>query len=47
MMPSIGELIGGQISVKAIRDVRFEDLLGREEVRLDADLISQSYQDKR
>ena len=43
MMPSIGELIGGQISVKAIRDVRFEDLLGREEVQLDADLIRQSY----
>jgi FlaA1/EpsC-like NDP-sugar epimerase len=47
IMPSIGELIGGQISVKAIRDVKFEDLLGRHEVRLDTELISRSYRDKR
>lgn len=47
IMPSIGELIGGQISVKAIRDVKFEDLLGRHEVRLDEELIRRSYRDKR
>jgi FlaA1/EpsC-like NDP-sugar epimerase len=47
IMPSIGELIDGRVSVKAIRDVKFEDLLGREEVRLDTELISQSYRDKR
>jgi len=47
IMPSIGELIGGQVSVKMIRDVKIEDLLGRDEVRLDTDLIRRSYRDKR
>lgn len=47
IMPSIGELIDGRVSVKAVRDVRFEDLLGRDEVRLDAKLISQNFQGKR
>ena len=46
-MPNLTELIDGRISVKAIRDVKFEDLLGREEVRLDAELLNQTYRDKR
>ena len=33
--PSIGELIGGRISHKNIREVSFEDLLGRDVVDLD------------
>ena len=32
-MPSVGDLIGGRISVNRIRDVRIDDLLGREVVR--------------
>lgn len=47
IMPNIGELIGSRISVKAIRDVKFEDLLGRDEVRLDTDLIGRTYRGKR
>jgi FlaA1/EpsC-like NDP-sugar epimerase len=35
-MPGIGEIIDGRISVKALRDVRYEDLLGRRPVELDA-----------
>jgi FlaA1/EpsC-like NDP-sugar epimerase len=34
-VPSYGELIDGKVSVKAIRDVAYRDLLGREDVRLD------------
>jgi len=38
-MPGIGELIDGKVSVKAIREVTIEDVLGREEVRLNQDAI--------
>ena len=34
-VPGYGELIDGRVSVKAIRDVAYRDLLGREVVRLD------------
>ena len=34
-MPGIYELISGQVSVKQVRDVRIEDLLRREPVRID------------
>jgi len=47
IVPNIGEVIGGRISIKAIRDVRYEDLLGREEVRLDSDLLNRTYRGKR
>lgn len=46
-MPAIGELIDGKISVKKMRDVKFEDLLGREEVRLDVESIDRSLKGKR
>jgi FlaA1/EpsC-like NDP-sugar epimerase len=35
----MGELIDGRVSVKAIRDVAYRDLLGREVIRLDEDRI--------
>jgi FlaA1/EpsC-like NDP-sugar epimerase/lipopolysaccharide/colanic/teichoic acid biosynthesis glycosyltransferase len=38
-MPSLGELIDGKVSVRLIREVRLEDILGRDEVRLDRGLI--------
>ena len=47
IMPNLGELIDGKVSVKAIRDIKYEDLLGREEVRLDANLLSRAFQGKR
>jgi FlaA1/EpsC-like NDP-sugar epimerase len=38
-VPGIGELINGKVTVKAIRDVSYEDLLRREVIRLDEDRI--------
>ncbi len=46
-MPSIGELIDGKVSVKALREVRIEDILGRDEVRLEKELLQKSYAGKR
>lgn len=37
--PDMGEVIDGKISIKAIRDVEYRDLLGREPVKLDRDQI--------
>ena len=39
-IPKIGELIEGRISANTIREVRLEDLVGRQEVRLDPERIS-------
>jgi FlaA1/EpsC-like NDP-sugar epimerase len=39
-IPKIGELIEGRITANAIREVRLEDLVGRQEVRLDPEMIS-------
>jgi FlaA1/EpsC-like NDP-sugar epimerase len=38
-VPSYGELIGGRISIKAVREVAYRDLIGRETVKLDEQLI--------
>jgi FlaA1/EpsC-like NDP-sugar epimerase len=38
-MPGIGELIDGKVSLKAIREVTIEDILGRDEVHLNQDAI--------
>jgi len=35
-LPGIGEIIDGRVSVNFLRDVRYEDLLGRPPVQLDA-----------
>jgi len=39
VMPGLGELISGKVSIKNIRDISYKDLLGREEVRLDQEKI--------
>ncbi len=39
VLPNIGELINGKVSIKTIRDISYKDLLGREEVRLEQDKI--------
>ena len=36
IIPGIGELIDGRVSVKSLRDISYEDLLGRKPVNLDA-----------
>jgi FlaA1/EpsC-like NDP-sugar epimerase len=34
-LPALSDIVSGKVSIKSLRDVRYEDLLGREEVRLD------------
>jgi FlaA1/EpsC-like NDP-sugar epimerase len=46
-VPGIGELINGKVTVKAIRDVSYRDLLGREPVMLDEAKIGQYLKGKR
>jgi FlaA1/EpsC-like NDP-sugar epimerase len=46
-LPGMGELINGKISVNAIRDVAYRDLLGREVVHLEEDLIGEYIKQKR
>ena len=38
-VPGIGELIEGKVSVNAVREVRYEDLLGRKQVEIDVNEI--------
>ena len=38
-LPGLGELIDGKVSIKALRDVNYDDLLGREPVKLDLETI--------
>jgi len=46
IVPGIYELIDGQVSIKKIREVEIEDLLGREPVKVDLDKISGYVSDK-
>jgi FlaA1/EpsC-like NDP-sugar epimerase len=46
-VPAIGELIDGRISVKTVRRVAVQDLLGREEVTLNKENISRYLSQKR
>ena len=41
LLPSTNELIEGKVAVRRVRDVRIEDLLRRDEVKLDASSISE------
>ncbi len=47
IIPNLAEIMNGQISIKTTRRVRLEDLLGREEVRLERELLLERYADKR
>ena len=46
-MPLIEDLLTGKVSVNEIRDVRIEDLLGRDEVELDLNAISSKLTNKK
>lgn len=46
-LPEIGAIIDGQVNIKHLRDVKYEDLLRRSPVRLDAAQISRYLHDKR
>ena len=39
ILPGVGDLIDGKVSVRALRNVDLEDLLGRDPVTLDVDLL--------
>jgi len=45
-LPGYGELINGKVSVKALRDVNFQDLLGRPPVELKMDKIHSYIQNR-
>ncbi len=45
-LPSIGELIDGRLSISQIKNVEIEDLLGRDQVMLDKDMICGYLTDK-
>jgi FlaA1/EpsC-like NDP-sugar epimerase len=45
-LPGLGELIDGRVSVKHLRDVNYEDLLGRPPVQLDDENIRDYLKDK-
>jgi FlaA1/EpsC-like NDP-sugar epimerase len=46
-LPGLGELIEGRVTASAVRQVRYEDLLGREAVHLDLEQIGSYLTDKR
>jgi FlaA1/EpsC-like NDP-sugar epimerase len=46
-LPEIGAIIDGKVSIKSLRDVKYEDLLRRAPVRLDTTEISRYLQGKR
>jgi FlaA1/EpsC-like NDP-sugar epimerase len=46
-VPSYGELIGGKISFKTVREVAYRDLLGRAPIRLDERMIGDFLRGKR
>ncbi len=46
VLPGLGELIDGRASIKKIRDISYNDLLGRDEVKLDQNEIGKFLTDK-
>lgn len=45
-LPGVYEMAAGKVSIKEIRDVNIEDLLGRDEVKLDTDEVESFIHDK-
>jgi FlaA1/EpsC-like NDP-sugar epimerase len=39
VLPRVDELVGGQVSVRDVRELRIEDLLGRQQARTDLDSV--------
>ncbi len=39
VLPAVGDLIAGKVSVRQFRDVEIEDLLGRDHVKLDVSMV--------
>jgi len=47
ILPNVGDILNGELSIQQVRDVQLEDLLGRPPVRLDVSGISQCLGGKR
>jgi FlaA1/EpsC-like NDP-sugar epimerase len=39
VLPDVGEIVNGQVTVHDLRDLRIEDLLGREQIQTDLDAV--------
>lgn len=46
ILPSLGEILDGKVSLAQVRDVQVQDLLGRELVSLDTEALSRFLKDK-
>lgn len=46
VLPGLGEIIDGKVSLKAMRDISYSDLLGRKEVHLEQEKIGRYLHDK-
>jgi FlaA1/EpsC-like NDP-sugar epimerase len=47
ILPSVREIVGGRVTVRDIRDLRIEDLLGRQQVETDLDAVRAIIQGRR
>lgn len=47
VMPSVDDIVNGTLAINKVRDVKIEDLLGREEVEVDTQLLNQTLQGKK
>ncbi len=47
IVPAVREILGGEVSIKRLRDVEVEDLLGREAVKLDTERIRRTFAGRR
>ena len=47
VLPSVREIVGGRVSARDLRDLRIEDLLGRQQVETDLAAVRQLLRDKR
>ena len=45
--PALGELIDGKVSIKTVREISFEDLVVRDEIKLDQEEIARAFRQKR
>jgi FlaA1/EpsC-like NDP-sugar epimerase len=47
ILPTINDWLQGKVAEKSVRDIKIEDLLGRDQIKLDLDLISETFRGKK